>query len=243
MGVYAESRTVKIGLLSVEPLRMEGFTRVFEESSRPGSAHLAAVTGSMDELLHCDEIAHIVVDLNSVPGGLATLATIRARRPDIRLIVIGPESHEEMIEESIIAGARAYIGTSAGPAIVRKAIDEVLEGSIWAPRRVLSRLIDRLLSDPRRGSSRAVPHLTARERQVLELILSAKSNREIAVQLGIEERTAKAHVGRLMRKTGAENRIGLSLRAMEFELVPGYGRQEWPHFEGAESAPELMTIE
>ena len=56
--------------------------------------------------------------------------------------------------------------------------------------------------------------LTDRERQVLELILLAQSNREIARQLGIEERTVKAHVGRLMRKTGAENRIELSIKAL-----------------------------
>jgi len=47
------------------------------------------------------------------------------------------------------------------------------------------------------------PRLTARERQVMDLILLARSNREIARELGIEERTVKAHVGRLMRKTGA----------------------------------------
>jgi DNA-binding NarL/FixJ family response regulator len=58
------------------------------------------------------------------------------------------------------------------------------------------------------------PHLTARERQVMDLILLARSNREIARELGIEERTVKAHVGRLMRKTGAENRIDLSMRAL-----------------------------
>ena len=49
---------------------------------------------------------------------------------------------------------------------------------------------------------------------MLDLILLARSNREIAEELGIEERTVKAHVGRLMRKAGAENRIELSIRAL-----------------------------
>ena len=55
---------------------------------------------------------------------------------------------------------------------------------------------------------------------MLELILMARSNREIARQLGIEERTVKAHVGRLMRKTGADNRIDLSMRALNRSLLP-----------------------
>ena len=62
--------------------------------------------------------------------------------------------------------------------------------------------------------------MTDRERQVLEHILMARSNREIARQLGIEERTVKAHVGRLMRKTGADNRIELSMRALHLPPVP-----------------------
>jgi DNA-binding NarL/FixJ family response regulator len=64
----------------------------------------------------------------------------------------------------------------------------------------------------------ATTHLTDREQEVLELILQARSNREIARELGIEERTVKAHVGRLMRKSGAENRIELSMRALNGSL-------------------------
>ena len=44
-----------------------------------------------------------------------------------------------------MAGARAYVDLKAGPAMVRKAIEVVTEGSIWAPRRLLSKLIDKLL--------------------------------------------------------------------------------------------------
>ena len=63
-----------------------------------------------------------------------------------------------------------------------------------------------------------LPRKTGRE--VLEHILMARSNREIARQLGIEERTVKAHVGRLMRKTGSDNRIELSMRALHLPPVP-----------------------
>ena len=71
------------------------------------------------------------------------------------------------------------------------------------------------------------PRLTDRERQVLDLILLARSNREIARELGIEERTVKAHVGRLMRKTGAENRIDLSMWALNGTAVaPDWSRRE-----------------
>ena|ERR1700679_2916437 len=98
-----------------------------------------------------------------------------------------------------------------------------MSGSIWAPRRVLSKLIDRLLTVSDARIADGNPHLTDREKQVLELILLARSNREIAGQLGIEERTVKAHVGRLMRKTGSDNRIELSMRALNAPKNQGAG--------------------
>lgn len=63
-------------------------------------------------------------------------------------------------------------------------------------------------------------NFTERERAVLKLLVAARSNREIAVELGIEERTVKSYVARLMRKVGVENRIALSIHAASRVLVP-----------------------
>ena len=133
--------------------------------------------------------------------------------------MIGPKNDDELVLNAVVAGARAYLDSDAGPETVRQAIDIVVSGSIWAPRRLLSRLIDRLLGVPQRHAANSGPQLTDREREVLKLILLAKSNREIASSLGIEERTVKAHVGRLMRKLGADNRIEFSVRAISRSLL------------------------
>jgi DNA-binding NarL/FixJ family response regulator len=214
---------IRVGLMTDEPILLEGFAGIFEERAREGKAPLLPVTGSMDELLAGPDLEYLVVNLHSSSSGLEILDAIRRVRPDIRLIVIGPGGNDELVLESIIAGARAYLDLTAGPEMVRKAIEEVISGSIWAPRRLLSTLIDRILAISDTSLNKAAPHMTARERQVLELILMAHSNREIARQLGIEERTVKAHVGRLMRKAGVENRIELSLRALQNSMVPGGG--------------------
>jgi DNA-binding NarL/FixJ family response regulator len=102
---------------------------------------------------------------------------------------------------------------------------------------LLSRLIDRLLKVPHAAPAAAGPQLTHRERQVLELLLNAHSTREIASQLGIEQRTVKAYIARLMRKTGADNRIKLSVSALNRSLLPqGTGRR------GGSAAPyDIVT--
>jgi DNA-binding NarL/FixJ family response regulator len=206
---------IRIGVLAGEPIRLAGLSTVFEEPPEPGRPQLQPVVGTVTELLADPDLLYMVIDVNSSDEGLRTLENVKRRRPGIRQIVIGPENDDELVLEAITAGARAYLDSSADPHTVRMAIDIVVSGSIWAPRRLLSRLIDRLLGVPGEGGAAAgALQLTARERQVLDLILLARSNREIAAELGIEERTVKAHVGRLMRKTGAENRIELSIRAL-----------------------------
>lgn len=227
--------TIRIGLLADEPIRVAGLQSIFEAGLGPAQPELVAVVGTLQELLHDPEIDYLVIDLNAGSEGLRTLEEVRRVRPNLRQIVIGPEKEDELVLEAITAGARAFLDTAAGPEMVRQAIDVVVSGSIWAPRRLLSKLIDRLLGVPDAASaSFGQLQLTERERQVLELILSAQSNREIARQLGIEERTVKAHVGRLMRKTGAENRIELSIMALNRHSLVPHGRVRAPGASGSD---------
>lgn len=209
---------IRIGLAADEPIRLAGLASIFEQPAQAGKPGLLPVPGTMDELLANAALEYVVVDLHSYSDGPETLAAIRSARPDLRLIVIGPGNDDEMVLESIVAGARAFLDLTAGPETVRKAIEVVTEGSIWAPRRLLSRLIDRLLHAPVSSASDSVSQITVRERQVLDLILTARSNREIATVLGIEERTVKAHVTRLMRKTGCDSRVKLSVSAAKLAL-------------------------
>lgn len=215
----ANPRPIRIGVLAVEPIRVAGLASIFDLPAQPGQAQLVPVIGNLEQLAGVSDIEYVVVDLHSSPGSLETLEAVRSTRPDIRLIVIGPEGDDDLVLKSIIGGARAYLGLSAGPEVVRKAIDVVTSGSIWAPRQLLSRLIDQLLHVPSAKSAIHHPQLTPREEQVLKLILMAQSTREIARQMGIEQRTVKSYIAKLMRKTGADNRIKLSVSAVSQTLL------------------------
>lgn len=220
----SDAGPIHIGMFSEEPIRLAGLAGIFDQPARQNHAQLLPVTGSISELLLNQSLKYLVVDLHSSSSGFKALDTIRRARPDIKLIVIGPEGNDELVLKSIVAGARAFVDLNAGPAMVRKAIEVVTEGSIWAPRRLLSKLIDKLLKTSDTSLTATVPELTAREREVLELIMKAQSNREIASELGIEERTVRAHLARLMRKAGVDNRIKLSMSARK--LFPHTRRQE-----------------
>ncbi len=210
---------IRVGLATDEPIRVAGLASIFDQPVQQGQAQLVPVIGTLPELLALASIEYIVVDLHSSPHGIDALESVRHTRRRLRLIVIGPEDDDEVVLRAIVAGARGYLGPNAGPEVVRKAIEAVTSGSIWAPRRLLSRLIDRLLKVSHVAPA-AVPQLTLRERQVLELLLKAHSTREIASQLDIEQGTVKVYIARLMRKTGADNRIKLSVSALNGSLRP-----------------------
>jgi DNA-binding NarL/FixJ family response regulator len=220
MSLNRAAEAILIGLVSDEPIRLEGLASILEQSSLPGKPQLLPVPGSVDELLEHPTLEYLVLDLHSSSAGIEVIDQVRRARPSIRPIVIGPEGNDELVLQSIVAGARAYLDLTADADAVRNAIETVTAGSIWAPRRLLSKLIDRLLKGPDTSLTNASPHLTDREHQVLECIMQACSNREIAEQLGIEERTVKAHVGRLMRKTGTVNRTELSMRELNHPIKP-----------------------
>ena len=204
----ANSLPIRIGVLAVEPMCVAGLASIFDQPARPGQTQLVPVICSPQELTGASDIEYVVVDVHSFGGSL-----------EIRLIVIGPDDDDELVFQAIIAGAKAYLGLSASPELVRQAIEVVTSGSIWAPRRLLSRLIDQLLNAPPERRVAPNAQLTPREEQVLKLILLANSTREIAHLLGIEQRTVKAYIARLMRKTGADNRVKLSISTVSQSLL------------------------
>src|SRR5213080_4132545 len=147
------------------------------------------------------------------------MASLKATRPDLRIIVTGSGMDEETILKAIASGAKGYLDEAASPTEFVQAIRVVNQGSVWAPRRVLSMFIERVSSAPGRIFPAGRVTFTDREKQVLEMLVAGRSNKEIGAALGIEERTVKAHVAKLMRKVGVQNRIALSVHAITHSLV------------------------
>ena len=146
------------------------------------------------------------------------MASLKATRPDLRVIVTG-SGDEETILKAIVAGAKGYVDKAASLAEFVQAIRAVSQGSVWAPRHVFSMFIERVSSAPAPTFPAGRATFTDREKEVLELLVAGRSNKEIGSPLGIGERTVKAHVAKLMRKVGVQNRIALSVHALTHSLV------------------------
>jgi DNA-binding NarL/FixJ family response regulator len=205
---------LRVALLEPEPIRVQGFVSLFQQHP-----HIEFVVVDLPQLLADMTFTLALVGLHGDQLTPTLLGTIRGVRPDLRLIVMGPEATDEAILAAIGAGAKAYLEASATAQQVEQAIEIVSQGSIWAPRRVLSLFVDRVTRPTARAAPVSPIRFTTREKEVLKLLVAARSNREIAKSLGIEERTVKAHVAKLMRKVGVENRIALSIHAITHSIV------------------------
>lgn len=205
---------VRVGIVAADPLRALGLEAILHEN-----ATMEGVVCNLHAALADKSLAALLLD-DRFEGEdvIATVTRIRRERPDLKIIVLGEAPEFEYIQAVVGAGARGYLLETTTESEIRMAMEVVLDGSVWAPRKVLARLIDagRVVAENGENEPPSVMKMmTARERQVLDLLIGGSSNREIGHSLGIDEVTVKAHLGRMLRKTRSKNRVELTLRALE----------------------------
>lgn len=209
-----QSSKIKIAVVNQDPLRFVGLRSILE--SEPEFVVKAVEPHELFQPLH----AHVVLLGWPTHSSLHELiARLRMSSPDTRIIVTGGAAKEERMLRAIAAGVRGYLNETATADEYKQAIRVVAGGSMWAPRRVLSRFIERVTANPRNPAFLSAGPLSDREIQVLELLVAGHTNKEIGGELGIEERTVKAHITKLMHKTGVPNRIALSVHAVNNSLL------------------------
>jgi DNA-binding NarL/FixJ family response regulator len=211
-GSSVNAPNICIWLLESDPLRVVGFLSILDRV--PGFQVTAM---SVSEIVATEGVDIAVIG-NRSPRFFETMAQLKTSCPKVRVVVTGREADDETVLKAIVYGAKGYVDEAAPANDLVQAIHTVHQGSIWGSRRVLSMFIDRS-GDLLRNRGARSSNITSREMQVLSMLVEGRSNKEIGLPLGIEERTVKAHVAKLMRKVGARNRISLSVEAIKHSLV------------------------
>jgi DNA-binding NarL/FixJ family response regulator len=210
----AKKPLIRIAVVESDPLRFVGFRALFDSES-----DFELVSATLPDISTLQGIDLVLLGNRAGQNLFDVMASLKATRPDLRIIVTGSGMDEETILKAIASGAKGYVDEAATPTEFVQAIRIVNQGSVWAPRRVLSMFIERVTSSPGRIFPAGRVTFTDREKEVLEMLVAGRSNKEIGAALGIEERTVKAHVAKLMRKVGVQNRIALSVHAITHSLV------------------------
>jgi DNA-binding NarL/FixJ family response regulator len=152
-----------------------------------------------------------------MPGlsGLEATREIRARAPEVAVLILSMHDEERYLFEALKAGASGYVLKRAADSDLMEAIRAVQRGEPFLTPEAQNALIKDVLG---RGGSRD-EELTPREQEVVKLVAEAHTNREIASILGLSEKTVENHRSNAMRKLGMRDRVELVRYAIRRGLI------------------------
>ena len=141
---------------------------------------------------------------------------LRRRLPSARVIVLTSFTDEAKLLPALQAGAAGYLLKNAQPQEIARAVRAAHAGDALLDPHVAARLLESIAEPAGEAPGEA---LTRREREVLGLIGRGFSNKRIALELGIAEKTVKTHVGHVLSKLGVSDRTQAALHAVRAGLV------------------------
>ncbi|MCG7466751.1 response regulator transcription factor [Corynebacterium sp. ACRPE] len=173
-----------------------------------------AVTAALS---HRTDVA--ILDIR-MPGmdGIAAAQAILSRVPECRIIMLTTFNEEELVAQSIAAGAHGFLLKDADPEVLVGAVRDVAKGESVLASQVTGPVLEAYRTALTRGQLSAQERqglslVTRREMEVLSLIARGATNSEIAAEMVIAETTVKTHVSSLMSKLAARDRVAMVLVA------------------------------
>jgi DNA-binding NarL/FixJ family response regulator len=192
---------IRVLIVDDHPVVREGLRVVLEDTKE---MQVVGEVGSAEEALSAVERALpdiVLLDLE-LPGmnGVDAIPRFADAASHPRVIILTAYDTEERVLAALKAGAVGYVLKGAPAGEIAQAIRAVAGGGSYLTPRVAARVVAQVKAPRRSGL------LTARERQVLRLVARGRSNKQIARDLAITERTIKFHMTSIFNKLGADNR-------------------------------------
>jgi DNA-binding NarL/FixJ family response regulator len=205
-----DAAKIKVLIVDDHPIMRVGIAAIIEATP---DMTVVAHAGSGEEAVELFEKHQPDITLMDLrlPGmsGVEAIHTLIARHPDAKFVVLTTYEGDEDIHQALQAGARSYIIKGMPHDALVNALRRVHSGGRFLPQPVSRALSSRIPNSD----------LSAREREVLDLIAHGKSNKEIASQLGIAESTVKCHVSVILMRLNVGDRTQAVVTALQRGIV------------------------
>ena len=181
-----------------------------------------AATGSEAVTVARDVVPDVILMDIKMPemSGIEATTSILQENPHIGIVLVTMFDDPESVFSSMRAGARGYVLKEAEPEELRRAVDAAYRGEVILCPKIARKVLDHFGREPARTQpGLPLRELTQRELQVLQLAADGLSNKEIARELVISEKTAKNHIANIFSKLQVNDRTQAVLQALRKGLV------------------------
>lgn len=155
----------------------------------------------------------MLLDVSMPGGGLNAVRQIARDYPVIKLVMLTVSEEEEDVTTALRAGARAYVLKGVAARELLRILRAVAAGEVYVTPSLAANLLFELSGGGGRQTGSPLDDLTERERQIVELVAAGDSNKEIAAQLHLSEKTVKHHMTNILQKLQVRNRVEAALMA------------------------------
>lgn len=165
----------------------------------------------------------VLMDIG-LPGlnGLEATARIVKEHPQVKVVILSMHANDEYIRQALQAGAAGYLLKDAAPVELDFALRAVAHGDTYLSPAISKRVIEDYLAQAPARADAATQVLTARQREILQLIAEGRSTKQIAGLLGVSVKTVETHRADLMERLGIHDLAGL----VRYALREGLARPE-----------------
>ncbi len=203
--------TLSIVLACYYPLLVEGVCKILE--SDKGIHVVSKISNVLDLVQACEGLNFDILLLDVDLQGLnlsKVLQLLKKNKAAKVILIISDDYNENMLINAIRSGVRGYLLKSADSSRLVKAIKAVNDGELWVERKMMIKVIE-AFSTPRSGAKdgRSIYDLTETEARVVKLVLSGGSNKDIAKNLFLSEKTVKFHLYKIFKKLSVKYRSEL----------------------------------
>lgn len=224
MSSNSRPHRLKVCLLSPHPLVRSEFERVLPENAFQISFRqlVSSSPAEIKQMAVPKAPVYVIDGQSSTQVVHALIEAILERNPKARVLVLASKHSDAGTFEFLRLGVKGLLAYGQAAKQWQDALPLVAAGGYWVPRAVLSRFVESIIGS--RKSAAARNHtpgtLSRREREVLDSLLRNLSNKEIASQLNISERTVKFHVSNLLAKHGVRRRADLIVMRFQEAQLP-----------------------
>ncbi len=205
--------TLRVVLACYYPLLVEGVCKILESDKT--IQVVSKVSNVLDLVQVCEGLNFDILLLDIDLQGLnlsRILQILRKNKATKVILIVNSDYNENMLINAIRSGVRGYLLKNADSSRLIKAVKAVNDGELWVERKMMIKVLE-AFSSPRRGAkgSKSIYDLTETETKVVKLVLSGCSNKDIAKNLFLSEKTVKFHLYKIFKKLSVKNRSELIL--------------------------------